>query len=86
MSRVWKKFLLKVGTVVGIVVLGLSTIIGTIFLLIWLGVHPSLSVPLVLFLGVIAPMIFLILKQVYDDCKEEVARENRKIMNDIRGF
>jgi uncharacterized membrane protein len=86
MNRVWKRFLLKVGKVVGIIALGVSAIVGTILLLLWLGVNPNLAVPIVLLIGVVSPMIIIILYQVYKDCEDEVARENRKIMNDIRGF
>lgn len=86
MSRVWKKFFYKIGKAVTILVSIISIIVGSIFLLNTLGLSPELSVLISLCITIVMPMLSFILYQVYNDCKDEVNQENKKIMRDLRGF
>jgi len=86
MSRVWKKFLFKIFRAVAILFSGVFIIFGSIFALMFLGLSADASVIIVLSVTLFIPMLGFILYQVYTDCKEEVDRENKKIMRDLRGF
>lgn len=86
MSRVWKKFFLKIGKAVGGVLSVFFIVFGSIFGLIYLGVDPDFAIMIGLSVTIFIPMAGFILYQVYKDCKDEVNDENKKIMRDIRGY
>ena len=85
MTRVQKLFWKKLGIV-------LSPAISTAFVLVssyWVGVFTGIDPNLTMFVGVIGFIIFpiaaLIVRDIYRDAKREIERENRKMMNTLKG-
>jgi hypothetical protein len=89
MNRTYKRFLKKIGTgllsfskFIGAWIAMAIPICGIVFLLTG---DASLSI----FAGVIAStlsyLVWLVLKDVWDDSKAEVERENRSMMNTLKG-
>jgi hypothetical protein len=82
-NRVWKRFLLKIAKFIGSVIVWISLSVGLTYLLLGLGFDINISV----FAGILVPLvlfaILIALRLVYEDCKIEVARENRVLMRSI---
>lgn len=85
MSRVWKRFLLKVGKGVGIIFYILGVMLGGGFVSVWLGYpfEPGVLAGAVLFIAL--PMVSYVLHDIYRDAKQEIEWENRKMMNTLKG-
>jgi hypothetical protein len=79
-NRVWKKFLLKIAKFIGFVIVWFLTSVGMTYLLFKLGFDTDVSIVGGILGTLILLAILIILKLVYDDCKDEVARENRTMM------
>lgn len=85
MSRVWRRFFLKVGKTVAIVV-GLCSYIGILVLLLSMfGVNPRFFGMLIMLVGFGVPMTVFYLYTTYKDAEYEVKSENREILNKIKG-
>lgn len=85
MTRVQKLFWKKLGIV-------LSPAISTAVVLFssyWVGVFTGIDPNLTMFVGVISFIIFpiatFIVRDIYRDAKREVERENRNMLNTIKG-
>ena len=85
MSRVWKRFLIKVGKGVGAVAYVLSSMLIPGVIAGSMGYNPEWGILIGAGVFVIAPMIFYVIRDVYRDAKREVEWENRKMMNALKG-
>lgn len=85
MNRVWKRFLFKVGKAVAIVVGITAYIFSLIALFHFIGVNPRLASFLLFAVGFGVPLTIFSLYSTYQDAKYEVARENRDLLNKIKG-
>ncbi len=85
MSRVWKKFFVKISKGVAAItyMLGSMMLGGTVSY--WLGYPFEAGVFTSSMLLIILPMIALLLRYVYKDSKQEVEWENHKMMNTLKG-
>lgn len=85
MSRVWKRFFLKVAKGIAVIsyVLG-SMLIGG-FIAGWLGYDLEAGIMAGAFVMVIFPMIGYMIRDVYRDAKREVEWENREMMSALKG-
>lgn len=85
MSRVWKRFLLKVGKGVA----AISYVLGSMFLggfiSDYLGYDPEAGILAGTLVMVVLPMIAFLLRDTYKDAKQEIEWENRKMMNALKG-
>ncbi len=85
MNRVWKKFFIKVGKVVAIIggLFLYVTVLAALFSM--FGVNPRLASFLIFAVGFGVPLVVMFLYTTYKDAKYEVERENRDILDKIRG-
>lgn len=85
MSRVWKKFFVRVGK--GLTISFAVAIWFFIVILFYkvLGISEDAAGFLVPFTTVIVPSGVFFLRALYKDCKAEVDRENQEILNAIKG-
>lgn len=85
MNRVWKRFFLKVGKTVAIVV-GLVAYVSILaFLFSFIGVNPRAVGLLIMLVGFGVPMTIFFLYTTYKDAEYEVKRENQELLNKIKG-
>lgn len=85
MSRVWKRFFLKVGKTVAIFGGLTAYVVALAFLFTMFGINPRLIGALIMLVGFGVPMLVFFLYTTYKDAKYEVERENRDLLNKIRG-
>jgi hypothetical protein len=85
MSRVWKRFLIKVSKGVGVIAYVLGSMFAGGLIAGWLGFDIKAGILAGAFVMVIFPMIAYMLRDLYRDAKEEIEWENRKMMNAIKG-
>jgi hypothetical protein len=83
MSRVWKKFLLKVGKGAAFVSYVVGSMVAGGFIAEWLIGDPDPGIFAGAFIFVILPMIVSLLRDIYRDTKAEVERENRELMRTL---
>jgi hypothetical protein len=86
MNRVWKKFLIKISKTIALFLLAITIFVGVVVLLMFLRISFPFAMLFTLVICIFLPMIGILLKAVYDDCKIEVDRENKKIIRDLQGF
>ena len=79
-SRVWMRFLSKVGKFLKFVFSVLAGIAALIGFLALVGVPGPIALCVGFIVGIISPMILIVLRDVYNDSKREVERENRELM------
>jgi hypothetical protein len=85
MSRVWKRFLLKVSKGVGVIAYVTGSMFAGGLTAGWLGFDIEAGIFAGAVVMVIFPMIAYLLRDIYRDAKQEVEWENRKMMNAIKG-
>ena len=85
MSRVWKRFLLKVGKGVAAISYVLGSMVLGGFISPWLGYDPEAGILVAALIMVVLPMIAFLLRDTYKDAKQEVEWENREMMRRIKG-
>ncbi len=85
MSRVWKRFLIKVSKGLGAIAYILGSMFAGGFIAGWLGFDIEIGIMVGAVVMVFLPMIAVLLRDVYRDAKQEVEWENRKLMNAIKG-
>ena len=85
MSRVWKRFLLKVAKGVGAVAYVLSSMVIPGVIAGSMGYDPEWGILIGAGVFVIAPLIFYVIRDVYRDAKREVEWENREMMRTLKG-
>lgn len=85
MNRVWRRFLSKISWlgVAAVYLLAAMAMPSYVFHL--LGWDPNLGLAAGAFVFVLLPMIAFGLHEVYKDAKEEIERENRRLMNSLKG-
>lgn len=85
MSRVWKRFLIKVSKGVGAIAYVLGSMFAGGFIAGWLGFDVEAGILAGATVMVVLPMVAFLLRDVYRDAKQEVEWENRKMMNALKG-
>lgn len=85
MSRVWKRFLFKVGKGVAVISYVLGSMLLGGFISHWLGYDPEAGIFIGVMTMVVLPMIAFLLRDTYKDAKQEVEWENRKMMSALKG-
>lgn len=85
MSRVWKKFLVRVGKGLAISFAVVVWFFMVIFFYKVLGISEDAAGFLVPFTTVIVPSGVFFLRSLYKDCKAEVDRENQEMLRAIKG-
>jgi hypothetical protein len=88
-SRVLKKFFIKVLTSIVLPVIAFMAIfavaVGFTVALTYFGVPQDLAKLIGPATTILVPFLFYILRGLYKEAISEVARENKKLMNDLRG-
>lgn len=79
-KRVWLRFSVKVGKFLGFVLSMFAGIAMLGVLLTVVGVPFEIAVFVALIAGIISPMVYIVLRDVYKDAKLEVERENRELL------
>lgn len=85
MSRVWKRFLIKVSKGVGVIAYVLGSMFVGGLIAGWLGFDIEAGILAGAGVMVVLPMVAFLLRDVYRDAKQEVEWENRKMMNALKG-
>jgi ABC-type phosphate transport system permease subunit len=85
MSRVRKRFLIKVGKAVGAIAYVLGSMFAGGFIASWLGFDIEAGILVGAFVMVILPMVAFLLHDVYRDTKQEVEREDRAMWHRLQG-
>jgi hypothetical protein len=85
MSRVWKRFLIKVSKGVGAIAYVLGSMFAGGFIAGWLGFDFENGILAGAGVMVILPMVAFLLRDVYRDAKREVEWENRDMLNTLKG-
>ncbi len=85
MNRVWKKFFIKVGTIIAIIVGILGYILVLAGLITLFGVNPRFASFLIFGVGFGVPMLVFFLYTTYKDAKYEVEYENKELLKKIKG-
>lgn len=85
MSRVWKRFLIKVSKGVGVIAYVLGSMLAGGFIAGWLGVDIQAGILAGALVLVVLPMIAYMLRDLYKDAKQEVEWENRRMMSALKG-
>jgi hypothetical protein len=85
MSRVLKRFLIKVSKGVGVIAYVLGSMFAGGLIAGWLGFDIEAGILTGATIMVFLPMIAYMLRDLYRDAKEEIEWENRKMMNAIKG-
>jgi ABC-type transport system involved in cytochrome bd biosynthesis fused ATPase/permease subunit len=83
MSRVWKRFMFKLFRGASFVAYLSSAIIVPTAAAAYLGYPPQLGIFFGLMFGILLPMLFVLLRDVYYESKREVEQENNKLMRDL---
>jgi hypothetical protein len=83
MSRVWKKFFIKVGKGLSVVAYVLGSMFVGGLIAGWLGFDIEVGIFAGAFVMVFLPMIAILLRDVYRESKLEVQIENNKIMQQL---
>jgi hypothetical protein len=83
MSRVWKKFFIKVGKGLSVVAYVLGSMFVGGLIAGWLGFDIEAGILAGATVMVFLPMIAFLLRDVYRESKLEVQIENNKIMRDL---
>ena len=85
MSRVWKRFLIKVSKGVGAIAYVLGSMFAGGLIAGWLGFDFEAGILAGAGVMVILPMVAFLLRDVYRDAKREVEWENRDMLNTLKG-
>jgi hypothetical protein len=85
MSRVWKRFFIKMSKGVGVIAYVLGSMFSSGFVAGWLGYDIEAGILAGAMLFIILPMVAFLLRDLYRDAKQEIEWENRKMMNAIKG-
>jgi putative effector of murein hydrolase LrgA (UPF0299 family) len=85
MSRVWKRFFIKMSKGVGGIAYVLGSMFAGGFIAGWLGYDIEAGILAGAMLFIILPMVAFLLRDLYRDAKQEIEWENRKMMNAIKG-
>jgi hypothetical protein len=85
MSRVWKRFLIKVSKGVGVIAYVLGSMFAGGFVAGWLGFDVEAGIFAGAGVMVFLPMIAYLLRDIYRDAKQEVEWENREMMRTLKG-
>jgi hypothetical protein len=85
MDRVTKRFLLKIGKGLAMLTYMIGSLAVGGFAAYLLGYDPGRGILLGGFVFMIAPLVFLLIRDVYRDAKREIEWENRKLMMNIKG-
>lgn len=86
-SRVFKRFMKKVGKYIGIPTLFIISWISiSILISILFSIDPNAALLITTVSFIILPMIGFFLYTLYKDSKREIAEENKQLMRDLNGF
>lgn len=86
-SRVFKRFMKKVGKYIGIPILFIVCWVAvSIFISILFGIDPNAAFMITTISFVILPMVGFFVYTLYKDSKQEISDENKKLMRDLNGF
>lgn len=85
MSRVWKKFFIKVGKGLAAISYVLGSMLLGGFTSTYLGYDTELGILGGAVIFVLLPMIAFMLRDLYRDAKQEVAWENQEILRKLKG-
>jgi len=85
MSRVWKRFLFKIGKLGALAAYVVSAMVLPSLLTNYLGYgyDPGITIGVVVFIFI--PIIAYIIYDLYKDAKYEVEQENCKMINTLKG-
>ena len=82
-SRVWEKFLTRVGIALLLCVGGFSWIMLVFQGLIYFGVSAETNLILGPLIAIVLPSAIMMLRSVFNNCKAEVEKENKDLMEMI---
>lgn len=85
MSRVMKRFLLKIGKILSIVVYTVASLLAGAFIFDQLGLDPELGMFVSSMILIIFPIVVWMIKDMWHDAKREVEWENKEMMRSLKG-
>lgn len=84
MSRVMKRFLLKIGKALGIVVYTVASLLAGAFIFDQLGLDPELGMYVSAMVLILFPIVVWMIKDMWRDAKREIEWENREVLNSFK--